>query len=155
MKRTTLTLVGLVALSVGSATCGTEFPLDSANGPTASTIHVTTNADLTNVHASQSLALMIDATNLILVAPDDTPPPGQETAAVYLEFHLDDETSPPLLVTAATRVSVTIPADTTVGPHDIICRAHQHADGSPTDVMYGLPIDVTSSAPSVPPRAVL
>jgi hypothetical protein len=151
MKRTTLALVGLVALSVGSATCGTEFPIEStANGPTDMRLVITTNADLTNVHASQSLPLTIDAPNLVLVAPDDTPPVAKESTAVYLEFHLDTETSALLLVTAATSVSVTIPADTKVGPHDLICRAHKHDSGAPTDAVYGLPIDVTSSAPSVP-----
>jgi hypothetical protein len=64
--------------------------------------------------------------------------------AGHLEFHMDDETTPPLLVTAETEVQVPVPAETKAGPHKIICRLHKH-DGTPTTTVFEVQITVKVS----------
>jgi hypothetical protein len=145
MNRTTLAFGFAAALAVGAACNIHDNTINARLDIPNATLNVTANADINNVKASQSVPLTVDAQNLVLVAPNDTPPAGHEADAVYLEFHLDDETNAALLVTAETSVTVTIPAGTAAGAHKIICRAHKHDDGSPTDVAFTLDITVTVS----------
>jgi hypothetical protein len=135
------------ALSVASGGCGGDAP--PGGSPT---LTVTTTANLTHVAPAASVPVMVHAPDVDLVPPGETPTPEQAADASHLEFHLDDESSPPLLVTADTTVSVPIPADTPAGLHEIICRVHRH-DGAPTDLMAELPLVVDRSAavnPSAP-----
>jgi len=62
----------------------------------------------------------------------------------YLEIHLDDESTPALLVTAQVTFTVTIPADIKAGDHKLICRVHKH-DGSATNVVAELKITVKTT----------
>jgi hypothetical protein len=127
--------------------CNTQGdPVDGGTTHPNATLGVTTTADLTDVRAAQSLPLTIDARNLVLVAPSAVPPPDHADDAVYLELDLDNEAGMPLLLTAETSVSITIPPHTPAGPHVIICRAHDHDDGAPTDVMTTLDLTVTEGA---------
>jgi hypothetical protein len=127
--------------------CNTQGdPVDGATTHPNATLAVSTTADLMGVRAEQSVPLTIDARNLILVAPNVVAPADHADDAVYLEVHLDNESGAPLLVTAETSVSITIPAGTAAGPHVIICRAHDHDDGAPTDVMTTLDLTVIESA---------
>jgi hypothetical protein len=145
MNRTTLAVAGLLACSMTSAACGgDDDPITTTASVPNARLNVTTDADLMNVVASESVPLAVDAPNMFLVDPNDTPPPEHAADAVFLEFHIDVETSTPLLVTAETRVSVTIPADTAPGPHQIICRVHKHDDGAPTNVSFDLAIVVSA-----------
>jgi hypothetical protein len=144
MNKTTLAAAGLTALAVAYAACNIHDNTinATANLPNAS-LDITSNVDLSNVKPAQSVSMSVDAQGLVLVEPADTPPPEHAADAVYLEFHLDVETNDALLVTAQTDVAVTIPADTPAGQHKIICRAHKHDDGTPTDVKFILSITVT------------
>jgi hypothetical protein len=144
MNKTTLVLAGLLACGAVDAACNIHGNTinATANVPNAR-LNVTANTDVKNVMASQRLPLTVDAQNLFLVDPNETPPPEHAADAVFLEFHLDVETDTPLLVTAETSVTVTIPAGTPPGPHKIICRVHKHDDGSPTNVSFDLAINVT------------
>jgi hypothetical protein len=143
MNKKALAVAGLLACGPLPLGCGDNNPINAQGSATSATLNVTAHADVMNVVASESLPLTVDTGNLVLVAPNDTPPADHAADAVYLEFHLDDETTPPLLVTADRSVTVTIPASTGTGTHNIICRAHRHDDGSPTDVSFFLAIDVT------------
>jgi hypothetical protein len=143
MNKTTLVLAGLLAYGAVDAACNIHDNTinATANLPNAM-LNVTANTDVKNVTASQHVPLTVDAKNLFLVDPNDTPPPEHAADAVFLEFHLDVETDTPLLVTAETSVTVTIPAGTPPGPHKIICRVHKHDDGSPTNISFDVAINV-------------
>ncbi len=137
--------VGLLALAVGPFACNIhDNTLNAtANIPNA-TLNLTADADVNTVMPSQSVPMTVAVTNVTLVEPTATPPPGHEMDAGHLEFHLDDETTPALLVTAQTQVQVPIPADTKEGPHKIMCRVHKH-DGTPTVTEFEVDITVKVS----------
>jgi hypothetical protein len=115
----------------------------TANIPNA-TLNVTADTDVNTVMPSQSVPMTVMVTNVTLVEPTATPPAGHEMDAGHIEFHLDDENTPPLLVTAQTQVQVPIPADTKPGPHKIMCRVHKH-DGEPTTTRFEVDITVKVS----------
>jgi uncharacterized membrane protein YgcG len=115
----------------------------TANIPNA-TLNVTADTDVNTIMPSQSVPMTVMVTNVTLVDPSAMPPAGHEMDAGHLEFHLDDETTPALLVTAQTQVEVPIPADTKAGPHKIKCRLHKH-DGEPTVTEFEVNITVMVS----------
>jgi hypothetical protein len=108
------------------------------------TLNVTADTDVDTIMPSQPVPMTVTIMNVTLVEPTATPPAGHEDDAGYLEFHLDDETTPPLLVTAQTQVQVPMPADAKAGPHKIICRLHKH-DGEPTGTRFEVDITVKVS----------
>ena len=136
---------GLLALAAGGFACNVHDNTinATANIPNA-TLNVTADTDVNTVMPAQSLPMTVTVTNVTLVEPTATPPAGHEMDAGHLEFHLDDETTPPLLVTAQTQVQVPIPADTKAGPHKVICRVHKH-DGTPTTTEFEVEITVKVS----------
>jgi hypothetical protein len=145
MNKLTLVSGGLLALAAGSFACNIH---DNTLNATAvipnATLNVTADTDVNNVMPSQAVPLTVAVTNVFLVDPMATPPPEHEMDAGHLEFHLDDEMTPPLLVTAQTEVQVPIPAETKPGPHKIICRLHKH-DGTPTTTVFEVQITVKVS----------
>jgi len=134
--------VGLLALAAVPFACNVHDNTinATANIPNA-TLNVTADADVNTVMPSQSVPMTVMVTNVTLVEPTATPPAGHEMDAGHLEFHLDDENTPPLLVTAQTQVQVPIPADTKPGKHKVICRVHKH-DDTPTDTKFEIDINV-------------
>ena len=112
-------------------------------------IAISTTANVNDVHAGQSVAVKIDATNVFPVAPDKTPPPEHVHDAVFFKIFLDDADSTELVVTAAVSVNVTIPAATPPGPHKLICKTFSH-DGEDTDSDSTIDITVTASVSTTP-----
>jgi hypothetical protein len=115
----------------------------TANIPNAS-LSVTADTDVNNVTPAQAVPMTVSVQNVYLVDPNAAVPPEHDADAGYLEFHLDDETTTALLVTAQTSVQVPIPATTPPGPHKIICRVHKH-DGEPTQTEFEVDIMVKVS----------
>ena len=145
MTKINLMSAGLLALATGFFACNIHDNTINATAiiPNA-TLSVTADTDVNNVMPSQSVPMTVNVTNVTLVEPSATPPAGHEMDAGHLEFHLDDETTPPLLVTAQTQVQVPIPAETKAGHHKVICRLHKH-DGEPTVTMFEVQITVNVS----------
>ena len=137
--------VGLLALAAVPFACNVHDNTinATANIPNA-TLNVTADTDVNTIMPSQAVPMTVTVTNVTLVEPTATPPAGHEDDAGHLEFHLDDETTPPLLVTAQTQVQVPIPADTKPGSHKIMCRVHKH-DGEPTTTRFEVEITVKVS----------
>ena len=137
--------VGLLAVAAVPFACNVHDNTinATANIPNA-TLNVTADTDVNTVMPSQSVPMTVMVTNVTLVEPTATPPAGHDMDAGHFEFHLDDETTPPLLVTAQTQVQVPIPAETKAGPHKIICRLHKH-DGTPTVTKFEVDITVKVS----------
>jgi hypothetical protein len=144
MKNERLSCSILVALA-GVAACNIHDNTinATANIPNA-TLSLTANTDVDNVVPGQSLPVTANVQNVYLIEPSVTPPPEHAMDAGDLEFHIDDETMPPVLVTAQTNVQVPIPAETKPGKHKVICRVHKH-DGEPTDTTFELEITVKVS----------
>jgi hypothetical protein len=136
--------LGACALSLGAGLAGCNVHDNTINIPDA-TLTVSTDADPQNIQPMQTVPMTVEVHNVYLVEPTATPPPEHVADAGHLEFHLDDESTPALLVTAQTNVNVTIPANTSPGHHKIICRVHKH-DGTPTDTEFELDINVRVSA---------
>jgi hypothetical protein len=113
-------------------------------------VTMTTTANVNDVHQGASVPLSIDASNVFPVAPDQTPPPEHAHDAVFFKVFLDDTASQELIVTAAVSFSVTIPADTSVGPHKLVCKTFSH-DGEDTDSDTSIDITVTAAVAVTPP----
>jgi hypothetical protein len=145
MTKSRLLSGSVLALAAGFVACNVHDNTinATANIPNA-TLTLTANADVDNVMPSQPLPVTANVQNVFLVEPGATPPPEHAMDAGHLEFHIDDETTPPVLVTAQTMVEVPIPAETKPGKHKIICRVHKH-DGEPTDTKFELEITVKVS----------
>lgn len=106
-------------------------------------VSMSTTADVGNVRPGQSVPVHIE-TNAFPVEPDLTPPPEHTHDAVFFKIFLDDTDSAELTVTAAVSFNVTIPASTSPGPHELICRTFSH-DGEDTDADTSIDITVTAS----------
>jgi hypothetical protein len=145
MTKPSLVTIGLLALALGPLACNVHDNTinATANIPNA-TLNVTSDVDVNEIMPAQSVPMTVTVTNVYLVPPAVTPPPEHDKDAGHLEFHLDDETTPPLLVTADTHVQVPIPADTKAGPHKVFCRVHKH-DGTPTTTVFEVDITVKVS----------
>jgi hypothetical protein len=145
MAKATLVSGGLLALIAGVVSCNVHDNTinATANIPNAS-LTLTANTDVDNVAPASSVPMTADVRNVYLVEPTATVPPEHEADAGHLEFHIDDETTAAVLVTAQTMVMVPIPAATPPGHHKIICRVHKH-DGEPTDVKFEVDITVKAT----------
>src|SRR5882672_4453641 len=139
----TMLASGFVALAAGLLACNVHDNTFTANIPNA-TLNVTADADVSMVEPAQSVPMTVNVQNVYLIEPSATPPPEHDKDAGHLQFYVDDEAKPPVLVTAQTKVTVPIPADTKPGPHKVICRVHKH-DGTPTDTHFELSITVKAS----------
>jgi hypothetical protein len=128
------------ALSLGCNVHDNSLVVDDPN------VNFDTDVDTDNVEQGQEVTVNIDVEDKVLVAPDSTPPEGKAEAAVYVQIHLDETSSAPLLVTAEASASVTIPADTSPGKHRLICAVHRHEDGMPTGEEEIIEINVKASA---------
>jgi hypothetical protein len=104
-------------------------------------VEFNTDVDVENVQTGQAIPVHIEAENVYPVAPDLAVPPGHGADAGYFQIYLDDADSDPLLVTAQTNVSVTIPKETEEGDHTLICRVHKH-DGTATSAKFEIKIHV-------------
>jgi hypothetical protein len=142
MTKTFFTSVSLLAVVASVVGCNVhDNTLNAtANIPNAS-LNLTADTDVNNVMPSQSVPMTVTVMNVYLIEPTATVPAGHEMDAGHLEFHVDDETKPAVLVTAQTSVQVPIPADTKPGSHKILCRVHKH-DGTPTDTHFEVDIMV-------------
>jgi hypothetical protein len=136
--------LGACALWLGVGLAGCEVHDNTINIPDA-TLNVSTGADQENIQPMQAVPVMVQVHNVYLIEPSATPPPEHILDAGHIKIYLDDESTPPLVVTAQTNVSVTIPANTAPGRHKLICRVHKH-DGTPTDTKVDLDINVKVSA---------
>jgi hypothetical protein len=145
MMRAMLVSTGLLALGAGLVACNVHDNTinATANIPNAS-LSVTADTDVDNVMPAQPLHMTVSVQNVYLVEPTAPVPPEHEMDAGHLEFHLDDETTAALLVTAQTMVQVPIPAETKPGKHKVICRVHKH-DGEATETKFEVDITVKAS----------
>jgi hypothetical protein len=124
-----------------------NFDLDHAN------INASSSSDTNDVKEGSSVAVNVTVDSQVyLIAPDQTPPPDKVDVAAHFQIYLDDENSAPILVTASTNVTVTVPASTPPGPHKLFCRLHHH-DGRPTQSQTTINITVTASVGGPPPDA--
>jgi hypothetical protein len=144
MRIASLATISLGACALALSACNVHDNTFTANIPNA-TLNVTTDADMDNVMPMQSVPVMVEVQHVFLCDPNTPPPPEHVEDAGHIEIHMDDESTPPLLVTAQTNVSVTIPANTSPGHHKLICRVHKH-DGTPTETHVDLDINVKVSA---------
>jgi hypothetical protein len=142
MTKALLVSTSLLAIIASIAACNIHDNTinATANIPNAQ-LSLTADADVDNVMPAQPLPMTVTVMNVTLVEPTATVPPGHEMDEGHLEFHLDDETTPALLVTAQTKIEVPIPADTKPGKHKVICRVHKH-DGEATDTKVEVEITV-------------
>jgi hypothetical protein len=106
-----------------------------------------TDADVTNVQASQSVHVEIAAEDVFLIEPSETPPADRVKVAGHFQFYFDSMSSTPILITAEKSVDVMIPAAATAGPHKLICRVHKH-DGTPTEATFELEVTVKATVTS-------
>jgi hypothetical protein len=116
---------------------------NTINIPNA-TINATADANASNVAPIQQVAITVTAQNVYLVDPATPPPAEHVEDAGHFQIYLDSTDTPPLLITAQTMFSVTVPADTKPGPHNLICRVHKH-DGTPTSTEVNVAITVVAS----------
>jgi len=141
-------LVGAVGLSVALC-CGAACNIhdNTINIPNA-TINATTDASATNVAPAQAVPITITTSNVFLIDPAETPPPEHVNDAGHIVVYLDDVDTTPLMITAMTNISVTIPPATKPGPHKLICRFHKHDGtpiGMPTTTKFEVSITVTAT----------
>ena len=140
---TTVVLVSALTAALGSVACTANIH-DNTLNVTDPKVSFNTTIDTANVSPGESVPLTLSAQNVYLVEPTATPPVAHETDSGHFQIYLDDETTPPLLITASVSVSVTVPAATTAGGHRLICRIHKH-DGTPTGAVsqFNITVKVT------------
>jgi len=139
IMRTTRAFLGILSAAVLGG-CTANIHDNTVNIPNA-TLNVSTTADVDNVMPMQTVPMAVTVTNVTLIEPTATVPPEHIADAGHLVFTLDDEATPPILVTAETNVNITIPAATMEGKHKIHCRVHKH-DNTPTDTHFEVEITV-------------
>lgn len=143
MKRLT-SLAGAAATSAAlllGAACNIHD--NTINIPNA-TINATADASAQNVAPAAAVPIAVTVQNVYLIEPSATPPPEHVNDAGHIQVYLDDVDTMPLLITAQTNFSVTIPPETKMGPHKLICRFHKH-DGTPTTTRVDVSINVAVS----------
>lgn len=107
---------------------------------------VAANVDVNNVKPGEALPVTMKVSGgATLVEPNSTPPANEVDTAAHFQIYLDDTASAPILITAQTSVSVTIPGKTPPGDHKLICRLHKH-DGTPTNEEKEVSFKVSASA---------
>jgi hypothetical protein len=137
-----LTALAVPALAVGDSACTADVHDNTVN--INATLNVTAQGDVDHVTPGSSVALTLNASNVYLIAPDQTPPPEHASDAGHIQIYLDDFNSAPILITAQVNVSVTVAQGTPEGHHKLRCRVHKH-DGTPTTTESDVDITVTAS----------
>jgi hypothetical protein len=140
LQRASLSSVSFL-ICCGLAGCNIHD--NTINIPNA-TINATTDASASAVAPSQSVPITVVVQNVYLIDPAATPPADHVNDAGHLQIYLDNVDTTPLLITAETMFSVTIPPATPPGPHNLVCRFHKH-DGTPTTTEVNVAITVTAS----------
>jgi hypothetical protein len=103
------------------------------------------DSDADSVKAGESVSVTMNATGVVLVAPDKDPSDADVDRAAFFQVFLDSTDHDPIVVTASASASVKIPEDTKEGDHKLICRLVKH-DGSPTKQEKEISIKVSASA---------
>ncbi len=138
-----LGVAAALGMSVGALGCDVHDNMLTVDDPK---VNFDTDVDTDNVEQGQQVTVHVDVDDAVLVAPDAEPPAGEAKTAVFVEIHMDDTDSEPLLITAEASATVTIPADTSPGKHNLICQVHRHDDGEPTGQESTIEINVKASA---------
>lgn len=138
---TRVTSLSAILFLAGATACNVHD--NTINIPNA-TINATADATANDVAPTQQVAITVTAQNVYLIDPSQTPPPDHVNDAGHIQVYLDDVDTQPLLITAQTMFSVTIPAGTKAGAHNLICRFHKH-DGTPTSTEVNVAITVSAS----------
>jgi hypothetical protein len=100
--------------------------------------------DAGRVRPGQEIPATIDVENVYLILPEETPPADQAESAGHIQVYLDDLDRDPVLITASTQVTLSVPATIEPGDHKFICRVHKH-DRTPTDAKVEIEFTVTTS----------
>lgn len=133
---------GALVSSAAIAGCTADVHDNTVSIPNA-TVQMSTSADTSHVHQGESIPVKVAVTNVYLVDPGSQPPAGHTDDAGQLEFFIDDDSGSPILITAQTDVSVTIPKSESDGDHKLICQVHKH-DGTATNVQFSLDFTVVA-----------
>jgi hypothetical protein len=100
-------------------------------------------SDMDNVTAGETVHLDIQAQDVFLVDPSETPTSDRIKVAGHFEIFLDSTSSTALMVTAEKSVDVMIPASTSTGKHKLLCRVDKH-DGTATKAVTELELTVVA-----------
>ena len=138
-----LGVAAALAVPVAALGCDVHDNVLNVDDPN---VNFDTDVDTDNIEQGQQVTVHVDVDESVLVAPDAEPPAGEADAAVFVQIHMDDTSSEPLLITAEATATVTIPADTPPGKHKLICAVHKHDSGEPTGQESTIEINVKASA---------
>ncbi|MDP2344142.1 MAG: hypothetical protein Q8O67_24505 [Deltaproteobacteria bacterium] len=141
MTKSPTVLIASFSLALGClglAAC--DFSLDGSVKPNG-TFDVGDDVDVDNIEQGSDVDVVITAENVFLIDPEEDPPAEHEDDAGHFQIYLDDTDDEPLVITAETNVTVTIPAEVEPGDHKLLCRIHKH-NGDPTDVVIEISITV-------------
>jgi hypothetical protein len=106
-------------------------------------VSMDSTSDMDNVSAGSTVHLDIEAEDVFLIDPSETPEADRVKVAGHFEIFLDTTSSAALLVTAEKSVDVTIPASTPAGKHKLLCRVDKH-DGTATKAVTELELTVVA-----------
>ena len=143
--RTLITVSPFVAITaiVAAGSCALDVHDNTVNIKDATVkVNADANVDLNNVAPSQAIAITATTTKVYLIEPTATPPAEHVNDAGHLRVYLDDVATPPVLITAQAKFTVTVPPQIPPGKHKYICRVHKH-DGTPTTVTFELAFTVS------------
>jgi hypothetical protein len=146
--------MALILGAVGFAGVGCRADIHDNTVNINASITAMTDIDTNNVKPGQSIPISVTVSNVFLIEPSQTPPPEHAADAGHIEVFLDDDTTPPLLVTAQVMFSVTVQASTPPGHHKLICRVHKH-DGTPTTTRFELNFTVVATVGGTPDSGVM
>jgi hypothetical protein len=132
----------LAALSGCSADVGDGTAVyDDGTVLNTATLEVESPTNLSILSAGEVVLVKMKAEGVVLVDPDDTPPPDVASFAAHVAIFLDSTDNPPLARTADDKIDVVIPTSTYTGEHKLICQLSSH-DGTATHATAELPLTV-------------
>jgi hypothetical protein len=148
-KLAALLTIGTLALAAAAPGCTADVHDNTVNANVdLDNANLSMTSSSSTVAASASVSLNVSvASGVVLVAPDQTPPANETDVAAYFEVFIDSESGTPLVTTASTSITVTVPSSTPPGSHNMICRLHHH-DGSATKSVTQVSVTVSASASS-------
>jgi|HubBroStandDraft_6_1064221.scaffolds.fasta_scaffold227446_2 hypothetical protein len=135
---------GVLASCIAIAGCSADIHGNSVGVDVNATVMATTSVNVSDVQAGQAIPVQVAVSNVTLVDPN-TAPPSTVTNAAYLQFYIDSTSNQPVLVTAQTSVSITVPASEPAGPHKLLCQVYKH-DGTPTTSTTEIDFTVMATA---------
>ncbi len=138
----TIAVLGALLSSPSLAGCTANVHDNTVTIPNAS-VRMSTTADTSHVHQGEAIPVTVSVSNVYLVDPGTQPPADHTDDAGDLAFFIDDDSGSPILVTAQTNVSITIPHDESEGGHKLICQVRKH-DGTPTNVSFSMNFTVVA-----------